>query len=83
MQAELYLVLYALIAGTLADWACQSKTLRRMLYVVFMTTGITTCSQLGAREVMHLDGGLWAIFFTVIATRLLFRRSNYFGRGRE
>jgi hypothetical protein len=47
------------------------------MYVVLTAIGITTCSQLGTREVLHLDGGMWSMLLTLAGLRLLFKRWNY------
>ncbi|MBI6899421.1 hypothetical protein [Pseudomonas mosselii] len=79
----IYLLTYILVAILLFDWLCRSVLLRRILYIVFMVAGISTCSQLGQREFMNLDGGQWALFFVVLGTTLLFDRSHFFDRDRD
>jgi hypothetical protein len=75
---ELYFIAYGLAAGVLLDWLCRPKVLRRAVYVIFMVVGITACSQLGERQVLQLDGGLWGMLFMLVGQRLLFKRSLYF-----
>ncbi|MDH1513000.1 hypothetical protein N5I28_24990 [Pseudomonas mosselii] len=72
----LYLLIYLPVATLLFDWLCRSVLLRRILCIVFMVAGISTCSLLGQREFMNLDGGQWALFFVVLGTTLLFDRSH-------
>lgn len=81
MAAVSFLV-YLLFSSVLLDWACRSKMLRRALYAVLMAAGITTCTQLGPREVLHLDGGMWGMVLALAGFRLLFKRSQY-RRARE
>jgi hypothetical protein len=69
--------LCVLFLGTVLDWIFRSEMLRRSMYVVLTAIGITTCSQLGTREVLHLDGGMWSMLLTLAGLRLLFKRWNY------
>jgi len=74
---ELYLMGYTLVAAFLLDWLCRSTTVRGTLYLVLMAVSITSCSQLGERQVLQLDGGQWGLMFALAGQRLLFKRSRY------
>ncbi|MDH0646479.1 hypothetical protein N5D48_11235 [Pseudomonas sp. GD03858] len=79
----LYGICYALVVGTLVDWACRSRCIRFFLYIVFNVTGMTACNQLGEEQFLQLDGIGWSAFFVAIAAPLLFKRSRYFERDRD
>ncbi|MBJ9977121.1 hypothetical protein IAE35_12315 [Pseudomonas sp. S75] len=69
---------FILVAGCLLDWLCRSARLRDGVCVLFMIASVTSCTQLGDREILLLDGLDWTIFFALIGTRLLFERSALF-----
>ncbi|MDO7903237.1 hypothetical protein ACE1YR_15730 [Pseudomonas sp. K1(2024)] len=73
---------FILVAGCVLDWLCRSARLRDAVCLLFMVASITSCTQLGEREILWLDGLDWTIFFTLIGTRLLFERSAVFERRR-
>lgn len=79
-MSTFYLVLYVLIASTLADWVFRSARLRVFLYVACMAMGVSSCTQLGSRDFLLLDGFGWLNFFTFVGMRLLCERSRFFER---
>jgi hypothetical protein len=82
-MSDLIFIASTLVAGVLLDWICRSRTLRKALYIIFMAIGITTCSQLGERQVLQLDGGQWGMLCMLVGQRLLFKRSRYFREDTE